>query len=377
MSKRIISAAAAVIFAALTAFACVPAAYRAADNGRAKECLAETYMLKNKLDGILNGTTENGYWYDLIAEKSSKKLLEALNSRLDDPVDISAYYIKFGNGEVTFLCRRHPTVLNVSSEVPDNVVTYSDDTESVKSDIITYIEAYGRDMYFQNAILDSQNPTVSVHEGDLTDLFPDIKVRAHFLGGGSRILRPDEYTVTAGKLDMAKAGKKTLSIRFKNQGWQTRLFTVFDIYVIDNKEREPLVVDGGNFGVYELASWVWTDYVADAMNAEGSYMEFDASIVFDGGSYYYYPDGFTILKENEDNGTIDGAVDTSNWKKKAYRIEFNTDKVTNGKSISISSMKDGYLKVAAEDKVYIWQNTASKELPKGWIEVYCEKKKLK
>lgn len=377
MTKKIISVLAALIFAAFTAFAVYPAAYTAIDNGKAAKCLRNSYILRNKLEEFLNGEKENKLWYDLIAEKNSSKLLNALNSRLEKPVDISSYYIKFGDGEVTVLCRAHPTVLNVSAEIPDNVISYAEDYTEPKSDYILYIEAYGRDIYFQNTILDYNNINKTQFTGsdNLAELFPDIKVKAHFAGGGERVLRPDEYTIR-GNLDMTKAGKKTLGITFKNQAWMSRLFTAFDIYVLDNEQREPLVVDGGNFGVYELASWVWTDYVADAMNADGSYMDFDASIVFDGGVYYYYPDGFAILKENEDNGSIKGAVDISNHKKEAYHIEFNTKKVINSNKESDSSMKDGYLKVGAQDKVYIWQSVPSKELPKGWIEVYCEKNKL-
>ncbi|MCD8391520.1 MAG: hypothetical protein LUD03_06750 [Firmicutes bacterium] len=379
MNKKIISSAAAVIiFAVILAFAVVPAAQTAAVNGKDAKCLNNMYALKDKLEYFLNGTESNEFWYDLISEKNSQKLINALNEQLDKKIDTSSYYIKFSEWSLTILCRRHPAELSIIVNIPNNFIAYKNEFDEPATDMILYLEAYGRDIYFQNTILDESNPNKKVFTSsdNLTELFPDIKVTAHYAGGGERLLNSDEYRLYASELDMTKSGEKTLCVSAAGQDWRSDLFTTFEIYVLDNEEREPLVVDGGNFGTYELASWVWTDYVADALDTYDDYMEFDASIVFDGGSYYYYPDGFAIIKASENNGTIKGAVDLDNHSKEAYHIKFNTNKVVNGSDISVSSMKDGYMKVSANDKVYIWQTTASKDQPKGWIEVYCEKKKL-
>lgn len=365
----------AAVFTAI-GFAFVPAIVTSVDNGNREKCLDNSKELLSVLDKRLNGTEENKFWYDLIAERNSNKLLSALNRELENPVDISSYYIKFNDERVTVLCTNHPQELSAELSIPDNLVHYEDTYIEPQSTLVTSLSVSGRDTYFQNSMLDTSRPekTLFTDADDVNRLFPDIYVTAKFAGGGERVLENSEYTILIGTLDLTKTGTKTLRIVYNDTPLET-MFTTFDIEVIPNNRREPLIVDGGIAGKYELASWVWTDYVADALDASGGYMDFTASIVFDNGVYYYFPDGFAILKDNEDNGTIEGAVDVDNHKKPAYFIIFDTRSIFLSDTESNSPVHEGSLKVA-DGVVYIWQTKKSKEFPRGWLQVFCEMKRL-
>lgn len=375
--KVILTAVIILAVVAIVGFAFVPSIVRSIGNGNYDKCYRNSYRLLNILTDRMNGTEDNKIWYDLVAERNSNKLLSALNEELEEPVDLSSYYIKFGNDTVTILCTKHPTVLDVVMKVPDNYIAEEEEYIEPKSNIIMAITASGRDMYFANSILDRNDPEkmIFTNSDDTNALFENITVTAHFMGGGKRVLNSDEYKIMVGNLDMTKAGNKTLKIEYVNRAWPKNLFTAFEINVVSNEQREPLIVDGGLEGKYELASWVWTDFVSDALDVSGNYMEFGASIVFYDGNYYYYPDGFAILKDNEDNGSIKGARNRDNHKKEAYYIIFNTSQILT-KNTAHTITHDGYLKVE-DEIVYIWQEQPSKELPKGWIRVYCDMKRLK
>ena len=377
LGKILLTSVIILIVVIIIGFAFVPSIVRSVHNGNEDECYRNSYRLLNVLTERMNGTEENKIWYDLVAERNSNKLLNALNKELDKSVDLSNYYAKFANGTVSILCTKHPTVLDVTMKVPDNLIAKEEEYIEPKSDIIMGITASGKDMYFANSILDKNNPEkmIFTNSDDTNALFGNIIVTAHFMGGGKRVLNRDEYKIKVGELDMTKAGKRTLKIEYSNQVWPKNLFEAFEIYVIANDQREPLIVDGGVEGKYELASWVWTDFVADALDVSGNYMEFGASIVFYDGNYYYYPDGFAILKDNEDNGSIKGARDKANHKKQAYYIVFDTSKVLT-KNMAQTKTHNGSLKVD-DGLVYIWQEQPSKEQPKGWIRVYCDMKRLK
>lgn len=373
------SLSALLVLAVLTAvgFAFVPSLVKSLDNGDKKECLKNSQALLSVLEEKLGGTETNKFWYDLLTEQNSNKLLSALNRELKTPVDISNYYVKFGGERLMILCTEHPQTLDAAMQVPDNLIWYGDDYVEPQSSLITALSASGRDMYFQNTMLDSSNPskTLFTDADDTNSLFPDIIVTAHYAGGGERILESDEYKILVNSLDMTKTGRKTLEIMYNNKPWGF-LFTTFDIEIIPNSKREPLIVDGGINGKYELASWVWTDYVADALDASGSYMDFTASIVFDNGEYYYFPDGFSIVKDNEDNGSIKGALDVDNHKKPAYYLTFNTRSIFLTDTESNSPAREGSLKVSKDGTIFIWQDKKSKEFPKGWLQIFCEKKVL-
>lgn len=363
---------------AIACFAFVPSISRSISNGRQKVCYTNSYRLLNLLDAKMNGTEDNKVWYDLYEERNSNKLLSALKKELgDDSVDISDYYIKFGDGTVTILCKRHPETLDVTMTVPDNLIYTEEEYNAPQSDVILYITASGQDTYFQNSIMDKSNPAkrVFTNADNTNAIFPNINVVAHFAGGGSRILNSDEYKIQVGTLDMTKTGKRTLRIVYKGRRWPEDIFTAFEIDIVENDVRDPLIVDGGNLGKYELASWIWTDYVTDALDAPGSYMNFDASIVYDDETYYYFPDGFTILKENKDNGSIAGALDTNDHTKQAYSIIFDLDTPVYTQNVAQTIAHNGYLKLE-DGLVYIWQDSPSKELDRGWIRVYCDMVKI-
>ncbi len=376
--KIAVTAAVAVIVLIIIGVACVPSIVRSIENGYAKKCYKNAFRLLNVLEENLNSDEVNQTWYELIAEGNSVKLLGALKEELgDDSIDVSNYYVKFGNESVSILCKKHPEMQDVTKSIPNNLVTYDVEFEPPQSDIITRIYATGKDLYFQNVGLDRSDPTKLKfsNSDDMSGLFKDIRVVAEFAGGGARYLRADEYNILVGNLDFAKTGVKPLRIVYTGRVFPSNLMTTFNILVIKNSTRQQLVVDCYGYGRYELASWDWTNYVSDALDANGDYMEFDASIVCDDGSFYYFPDGFVIEKTNRANKSIDGALDIDDKTKKAYRIRFdlNDDVLTDKMQTEI--VHEGCLKFD-DGNFYIWQEHKSKEAPEGWLRVYCELRRL-
>lgn len=367
-----------IIVLVIAGFAFIPSISKSIDNGSQKKCNSTSQLLLNTLSDKLNGTEENKLWYDLCYEQNSNRLLASLKEASgDEDLDISDYYVKFSASSVTILCKKHTDMLDKTLTIPDNLITDNEEYVKPASDIVVSITASGRDTYFQNSSLDKtdKEKKVFTNSDDTNELFPEIYVTAHFAGGGKRRLDKSEYKILVGELDMSKPQKTVLKIIYTKTAWPNDIFTNFNIDIIKNNSRPPLIVDGGNDGRYELAAWDWTNYVADAVGSPDGYMGFGASIVYFEGSYYYYPDGFIILSNNKNNGSLLGALNIDDTKKTAYCIEFDLDSPVYSNSIAQTIVHNGSLRLD-NGLVYIWQDKPSKELDRGWIRVYCEMEQL-
>ena len=360
----------AVLCTAGVAF--VPSILTSLDNGAERECLANSKKLLAVLDSKMTGSEDNMFWYNLVAEGNSSKLVNALNRELDEPVDVSGYHIKFNDGNLRMLCSKHPQALDVEMELPNTPVHIERVYNEPKSALVTTIHAYGQNAYFAGAPFDAENPEkmIFTDEDNLSVLFGGITVTASYAGGGERVLNPDEYKILVGQIDMSTPASKQLIIEYNLYPWHT-IRTTFDIDIIYNDRVAPLIVEGEDR--YEIASWDWMDYFADALDAKGEYMEFTTSIVRDNGKYYYFPDGFAIIKESEYNGSIMGARDLDEHDERAYYVEFDTnyDKY----DTAAENVREGQICVM-DGNVYVWQEQPSKEFGKGWLQIYGEITKI-
>ena len=375
--QKIIKIIAAVIIAALAlgaiGMACVPSILRSIDNGKERECFENSYRLLNTLEAKLMGDEDNTEWYRLIEEKNSSKLISALKKAAGLDFDSSDNYVKFGETSIAILCKKHVNHQDIAISIPNNIVQDAQTEDPPQSDVITRISAYGRDTYFQNTILDRENPHqfVFTNDDDTNRIFSGIHVKAYYGGGGSRDLRPDEYKIQIGTVDMRKVGSYSFRIEYVGRSITGDLFTSFDVDVIENNVRKELILNCDDFGIFRLASWAWTDYVADALDAPGNYMDFDASIVYDEGVFYYLPDGFRIRKDNKLNSSLDGAMDLDDNTLSAYRIAFDVKTPVYHKERATMLAHTGSLKYE-DGNFYIWQDVESKSGPKGWLRVYCD-----
>ena len=192
-------------------------------------------------------------------------------------------------------------------------------------------------------------------------------------GGYTETPARNQFTVTAKKLDMSKTGDVKLMISYRYPSiWQGFLTAPFIISVLGDEDATPLLIDCGINGRYELAQWDWHDFVEEA-RSEGEGKDFDASIVRFNGRYYYYPDGFKIVSHEQNNTPLQFAKDIEDESRAAYYIPFDTDSLILNSGDEVKAHNGS---VKAEDGfIYIYQEQPSKELPEGWIRVYCDLKK--
>ena len=357
----------AVLFSASIAF--VPSILTSLDNGNERDCLVNSKKLLSLLDSKMSADAENIFWYNLVEEGNSSKLVNALNREMDEPVDVSGYYIKFNGDYLRMLCSKHPETLDVEMKLPDNPVHTERTYSEPQSSFVTAIHAYGQDAYFAGVPIDAENPEkmIFTDADNLAALFPGITVTASYAPGGERVLNPDEYKILAGSIDMSTPASRTLLIEYNLYPWHTML-TTFDIDIIPNERISPLIVDSGD-GRYEINSWNWMEYFADALDADKEYMEFTPSIVRDNGKYYYFPDGFAIVKDSKYNGSVMGARDLDEHDEQAYYVIFDTNYEEYERSGE--NIHEGQLNVL-DGNVFVWQDQPSKEFGAGWLQVFGE-----
>lgn len=364
-----------VVFAA-AGLAFVPSILKSIDNGNERVCLANSKKMLSILEAKMSADAENMFWYELVKEGNSSKLVNALNREMEEPVGVSGYYIKFDKDTLQMLCSKHPQVLDVDMEIPDNPVHIERTYENPKSALVTAVHAYGRGVYFAGAPFDAENPDKMffTDADDINALFSDITVTASYALGGERILGQEEYKILVGGLDMSVPGTRTLRIVYNNGPWST-MFTTFDIDVIPNKRPAPVVIDSGA-GRYEITAWDWMDYFTDALDASGKYMEFTPSVVRDKGKYYYFPDGFAILKESEYNSSVMGARNLDEHDEQAYYVilDISSEAYTDD---APEMVREGKLRVnGSTDEIYVWQNKPSKEFDAGWLQIFGDISKV-
>lgn len=348
------------------------------NNSRAR-CEKHMYYMLHVINDAFKYEAESGgtYWHDLIANGNYQKFLSNINNKTPDgrQYPASDYYIRTGDNKITIVCKKHKDILEKS--VDFSVKGYTDVEVTEKpmfTDKILYITADGPDTYYKGDSLDDVYPDKMVfYNGEIDDVLQNIKASAVYIGGYKQELSRGDYTVTAKKLDMTKAGMKHLIVKSTSTSlWDNSAYTTFDINVTDEKDAIPLIVDCGLDGRYELAQWDWEDYLTEASAmSEGEI--FGASIIRYKGNFYYYPDGMRIINGEKNTSPMEYAFDTENKNKPAYYIKFNPESVILNSSDE-SKINDGSIK-AENGLIYIYQSQPSKELPVGWIRVYCDLKK--
>ncbi len=380
-AKKIIVAAltAILLLAVLCAagLAFVPSIIASISNADARECREYSEKLLSVLEDKMSSDEESTFWYNLIDEGNSSKLVSALDNEAGGSEFAQNYYIKFYAHSLKLLCRSHPQVLDVSMKFPDKPARTEHKYAKPESSIVTGINAYGPGIYFAGAPLDKNNreKTVFTDDDDTSALFSDITVTASYAGGGESVLSPDEYKIEIGTLDMSTPAHKTLTIKYGAPPWQT-ISTKFDIDILPNDRREPLIVESSS-GSYELTYWDWMDYFADSLDAPGrQYMDFSPSIVRDNGKFYYFPDGFAVMKDSKYNSSVTGARDTKIHDKQAHYVELIMPIEAYTPKLG-ERPKEGTIMVnSSSDAIYVWQDRPSKEFKEGWVQIFGEIKKF-
>ena len=372
-------AAVTVVVLTLVCLVIVPSIVQCVINRNKAACENHMYRMLTILSDELNTETAGGgtYWRDLIVNGNYQKLIASLNDKTGEGNKYSAsdYYIRTGEEKLSIICKKHKDISE--KEIRFSVMKDVNVDVAQRPQIggeIAYLTVSGPDTYYQNDVLDSSNPSKMQFRGREVDkVIKNLKVCAVYIGGAHEELPRSRYTITTDMLDMTKPGQTHLIIKSNSTSlWDNSAYVPFVIDVIGRDDVAPLIVDGGINGKYELAAWDWSDYVEEASMENGG-KEFGASIIRYNGNYYYYPNGLHIINDNKNNNPFKYALDTDDEKKPAYYIEFDTTSVVLN-SADEEKVHNGSLKVENE-LVYIWQDKAAKELPQGWIRVYCELKK--
>lgn len=349
------------------------------ENRQKNDCMKHMYRIRTAITDELEREAETGssYWHSMIKNGNYKRLLEAANNKTPDGdmLPASDYYMQISDNKMQIICKKHRDVsigeLNLSSLGTASIQV---EERGMTGDDIVYITVSGPDTYYENEILDPQNPDKTLFYGnDLDALLSNLTVTAVYSGGNSTVLDREDYSIYSEPLDITKSGQTRLVIKTNsNSVWDNSAYAVFRLEVIGEDDIAPLIIDAGINGKYKLSAWDWNDFVAEAA-AEKDGKAFDASIIRQGDKYYYYPDGLYIDNSKPNTNALEYAYDTNRSGNRAYCIQFDTKSVILNSS-DTNKIHNG--SVRAEDgRVYIWQDVRSKELDRGWIRVYCEVRK--
>ncbi|MCH5154959.1 MAG: hypothetical protein J1F71_07085 [Clostridiales bacterium] len=374
--KRNMAGVAAIALVTVTAGTIiVPPILRCANNNSEMNCRSHIFELNVALEKMLKAEVEEGgdYIQRMIEEGNSGAVINRISGITsdNDKFNASDYYFTRSSDRVEIRCRKHEKATGfgtILSSIPNIRTNFTDFADEEK---IVLLTAKGPNKYNINDVLDASDTAKRIFRGDeINKLINNLTVTAHYMDGSSKTLGRGDYTVTCGVLDMGIAGKNVLTVRTKSKSlWNDAAYTRFILYVIDKNDIGPLIIEVQNVGKYELAAWEWKDFVAEAEEIGGE--TFGASIVLWDGKYYYYPDGFTIEAGKPNTDPFVYAYDTDSSEKGAYCIEFDTDSIIVDKN---DKPHNGSVR-AEKDLIYIWQEKPSKELPAGWIRVYCDLQK--
>lgn len=360
----------------LSCLVIVPSIVQCAENRSKAACEHHMYKMLGVLGDTLARESQGGgtYWQDLIINGNYQKLLRTINDKTGESKKYpsSDYYIRAGEDKLTIICKKHKDIsekeINLSAMQNINGKVTE---KPMLAENIVYLTVSGPDTYYQNDSLDEVYPGKMLFRGgEIDDVLQNLRVSAVYIGGAREELPRGSYTVTAKELDMSRPGQTLLTVKTTSTSvWDNSAYAPFVIDVIGADDVAPLIVDGGINGRYELAQWEWSDYVEEA-STMGEREIFGASIIRYNGKYYYYPDGLQIINGKDNTDPFKFALDTDDETKPAYYIEFDTDSIIRNSSDE-KKIHEGSLKVE-NGLIYIWQDKASKELPEGWIRVYCE-----
>ena len=366
------SIAAIALVAAVACIVIIPPILNCISNNAEMNCRTHMYEINIALEEMLRSEAAEGgdYIQRTIEEGDIDTLLSFTNSvsRNGSKFDASDYYIIRSGDRLEIRCKNHETITGIGTMLSSMTGLTTDFSNLAADGKIVMLTAKGPGKYNVNDVLDGNDRTKMKFRGDEVNyLINNLTVTAHYIDGSSKTLARGDYTITAEELDMDIAGRNVLKVRAKSKSvWTNTAYAAFMLDVIGEDDVEPLIVEMQGEGKYELAAWDWKDFVAEAEESGGK--TFGASIVLRDGKYYYYPDGFTIDAAKPNTDPFNYAYDTDSSGKAAYYIKFDTDSVIVDKN---DIPHNGSVR-AEKDLVYIWQEKPSKELPAGWIRVYCE-----
>lgn len=359
----------------------IPTISKCLENGDEKKCRRNLNQISSALDKAISNEGNSKKWIELLSKNNSVQTINALKLTMPaakaNKIDASDYYIKLSNGEFQIRCLEHPKIDDYSVKQPQNFKIAIQ--QSNKDELVDYIKINGIRTYFQNNSINPKNPEQMkfTSKDNLKEIFSDLEVSAIHLGKTIKNISKDSYTITTNGFDMSKPGKKVIIIKYvSDKAWNNVEYATFTFNVLEKKSATPLTVNFGEKGTYDLAAWDWTDYIVEASQENGKAKNFDASIVYFDGKYYYYPDGFRIDTRNNNLSPMTAARDIDDNDLPAYNIEINPKNIINSKEDKneMKKAKNGAL-MLEENLAYIWQTEPSKELDSGWIRIFCEMKK--
>lgn len=351
------------------------------ENGSETRCRERLQVLSDALNkAVADAAKENG-GEGFFDGKNSRRLIEELISAVppEDAEDLTPdeYYIISRDNRLYIKSAEHSDIDDYYANLPQGFP--APELPKDESGFVDGLRITGVRTYMQNESIDPAAPEKMSFTGsdDLKKLFPDLSVRATYIGGGETELSPESYTLFTDGFDMSVPGTKTIRVSYDSgKRWRGTIYADFTFEVMERAQCPPLEINFGDNGVYTLAAWDWSDFVAEASQTEGGAKDFDASIVYYDGKYYYYPDGFNIDSRRGNSDPETSAADIDKPTRAAYRIEFKTDTIIASKEDENEMKKAEAGALMLEDgQVYIWQTEPSKEVGAGWIRVYCEMKK--
>ena len=271
----------------------VPSLVQCVINRNKAKCSTHMSIMLNMLSDELTDEMKTGetYWHDLIQNGNYQKLISSLNEKtgLSKKYPSTNYYIRTGEEKLALMCKKHKDISDKEIKfalMKDVSVEVAEKPQIGEK--IAYLTVSGPDTYYEDDMLDENNPTKMVFIGREVDkVIKNLTVTAVYAGGAREELPRSKYTVTADKLNMKKSGQTHLTVKSNSSSlWDNSAYAQFVIDVVGDDDIAPLIVDSGTNGRFELASWEWNDFVTEAAQEDGK-KSFGASIIRYNGNYYY------------------------------------------------------------------------------------------
>ena len=361
-----------IIVVALLCTILIPSISRCFENAAVKVCRKDMNNIMATLEAQLNSNAEPQKWKQLLNEKKSQQLLsELVNLMSEDkkPENISDYYFFSEGNELKLICKKHDKIDDISITLPQEyLVERLQTTKTAQRLRIDGIKNYAK-----GAVLDSANAqkTVFAEGEDVSAYFSDIEVSLAYVDGTFQALNPVEYKITAENIDMSKTGEQRINVSYTapDSVWTNSINAGFTFEVIERSECPPLAAVASKER-YEVEAWNWNDFVTALNSSEKESKSFGAALIFFDNKYYYYPEGFSISKSNDNSSPLNAAADKSSKAMMAEYIEILSDKVVSQKA---KKLDEGALTVINGEIHTYKKPTRSDE--GGWIKIYSRTNK--
>ena len=356
-----------IIVVALLCTILIPSISRCFENAAVKVCRKDMNNIMTTLETQLSANTEPQKWKQLLNEKKSQQLLSELVNLMGEdkkPENINDYYFFSEGNDLKLICKEHDKIEDVSIALPQ---AYSvEKLQTTKT--AQRLRINGIKNYAKGAVLDIANAqkTFFAEGEDISSLFPDIEVSLAYVDGTFQTLNPVEYKITAQNIDMSKTGEQRINISYTapDSVWTNSINAGFAFEVMERSECPPLSVTVSK-EQYEVEAWNWNDFVTALNTSEEETKSFGAVLVFFDNKYYYYPEGFSLSKSNDNSSPLNAASDKSSKAMLAEYIEILSDKVVSQKA---KKLDEGAL-TAINGEIHTYKKpTRSDE--GGWIKIY-------